>query len=43
MDKKLTPKEQRFVDEFPLDLDPQRAAPAAGYSKIGAHQSLPMG
>lgn len=28
----LTPKEQRFVEEYLIDLDPKRAAKVAGYS-----------
>ena len=32
----LTAKEQRFVDEYLIDLDPQRAAIAAGYSQTTA-------
>lgn len=32
----LSPKEQRFVDEYLIDLDPQRAAVAAGYSETTA-------
>ena len=34
--KTLTAKEQRFVDEYLVDLDPQRAAIAAGYSETTA-------
>ncbi|MDT8320750.1 MAG: terminase small subunit [Xanthomonadales bacterium] len=32
----LTAKEQRFVDEYLIDLDPQRAAIAAGYRESTA-------
>jgi phage terminase small subunit len=31
-DKPLDAREQRFVDEYLIDLDPRRAALAAGYS-----------
>ena len=34
--KLLTAKEHRFVDEYLIDLDPQRAAIAAGYSQTTA-------
>jgi phage terminase small subunit len=34
--KLLNAKEQRFVDEYLLDLDPKRAAIAAGYSETTA-------
>jgi phage terminase small subunit len=32
MDKKLTPKQQRFIDEYLIDLNASRAALTAGYS-----------
>lgn len=35
-DKKLDAREQRFVDEYLLDLDPKRAALAAGYAETTA-------
>ena len=34
--KALSPKERQFVDEYLIDLDPQRAAIAAGYSESTA-------
>jgi len=34
--KKLTPQEKRFVDEYLVDMDVNRAAIAAGYSKTMA-------
>jgi len=36
MPKQLDPREQRFVDEYLLDLDPKRAALAAGYAETTA-------
>jgi len=36
--KKLTPKQQRFVDEFLIDLNATQAAIRAGYSKKTARQ-----
>lgn len=35
--KQLDAREQRFVDEYLLDLDPKRAAVAAGYATTTAH------
>ncbi len=35
--KKLDPREKRFVSEYLLDLNAERAAVAAGYSKSVAH------
>lgn len=32
----LNPRDQRFIDEYLIDLDPQRAALAAGYAKTTA-------
>ncbi len=32
----MTPKQQRFVDEYPIDLNGTQAAIRAGYSKRGA-------
>ena len=34
--KKLTPKQERFVDEYLLDLNATQAAIRAGYSKRSA-------
>ncbi len=36
--KKLTPKQQRFVDEYLVDLNATQAAIRAGYSKNSARQ-----
>lgn len=36
MSKKLDAREKRFVDEYLVDLDPQRAAVAAGYATTTA-------
>ncbi len=33
----LTPKQQRFVDEYLIDLDPKRAAISAGYAESTAN------
>lgn len=33
MDKKLTPKQRRFVEEYAIDGNATRAALVAGYSK----------
>ena len=33
----LTPKQQRFVEEYLLDLDPKAAAIRAGYARTTAH------
>lgn len=35
---KLTPKQQRFVDEYLLDLNATQAAIRAGYSRRSARQ-----
>lgn len=37
MSKKLTPKQQRFVDEYLIDLNATQAAIRAGYSKKTAY------
>ncbi len=37
MGKKLDNKEKRFVEEYMIDLKPERAAIEAGYSKTVAH------
>lgn len=37
MSKKLTPKQQRFVDEYLIDLNAAQAAIRAGYSKKTAY------
>jgi phage terminase small subunit len=36
LDKPLNDREQRFVEEYLIDLDPRRAALAAGYSRSTA-------
>ena len=38
MSKKLTPKQQRFVDEYLIDLNATQAAIRAGYSEKTAQQ-----
>ena len=38
MNAKLTPKQQRFIDEFLIDLNATRAAVRAGYSRNCAGQ-----
>ena len=38
MTAKLTPKQQRFVDEYLIDLNATQAAVRAGYSKNSARQ-----
>ena len=38
MDKKLTPKQQRFIDEYLIDLNATQAAIRAGYSKKTAQR-----
>ncbi len=38
MNAKLTPKQQRFVDEYLIDLNATQAAIRAGYSKNSARQ-----
>jgi len=37
IDKPLTPKQQRFVDEYLIDLNATQAAIRAGYSAKAAH------
>lgn len=37
-EKKLTPKRQRFVDEYPIDFNGTQAAIRAGYSKKAARK-----
>ena len=37
-DRKLTPKQQRFVDEYLVDLNATQAAIRAGYSKKTAKE-----
>lgn len=39
MSKKLTPKQQRFVDEYLIDLNATQAAIRAGYSEKTAQQT----
>lgn len=39
MSKKLTPKQQRFVDEYLIDLNATQAAIRAGYSAKTAQQT----
>ncbi|MEO8341429.1 MAG: terminase small subunit [Nitrospirota bacterium] len=40
-DRKLTPKEQRFVQEYAIDLNGTQAAIRAGYSPKTARDQLP--
>lgn len=35
--KKFTPREKRFIDEYPIDLDGAKAYVRAGYSPKGAN------
>lgn len=41
MPKQLTPKQQRFVDEYLVDLNATQAAMRAGFSKKTAHSAGP--
>lgn len=41
-EKPLDARESRFVDEYLIDLDPERAAVAAGYSPSTAHTKAYM-
>lgn len=41
VDRKLTPKQQRFVEEYLIDLNATRAAKAAGYSAKTSHAQGP--
>lgn len=37
-EKKLTPKQERFIDEYMIDLNATQAAIRAGYSERNAHK-----
>lgn len=41
MDRKLTPKQKKFVEEYLIDLNATQAAIRAGYSKKNAHKIGP--